>query len=162
MSEFIKQLQSNEITAHILEVLQHGGTLGDLQGLTAGQLEGLYSFAYSQLMAKSYKNAEDLFKMLCLYSHKEFKYWLGLAIAQQEQNKLEEAVYSFSMSALMEPEHPVSALRSGVCLLKLKRMKEAKEALEVAQILAGLEPQKYQNYLNQAESYLAGLRGQTQ
>ncbi len=157
MNEFIEQIKNNKEAMAVFEQLQSGKTVAEIQKLKEHELEALYSLAYGRLMAKSYKDAETLFQMLCLYNHLEFKYWLGYAIALKELGKLEDAVQAFSISALMEPEHPVSALQSGICLLKLKRIKEAKEALEVAKALASLDSKNYQTYQHQAESYLASI-----
>ncbi len=157
MNEFIEQIKNNKEAVSVFKLLQSGATVADIQKLKEHELEALYSLAYSRLTAKSYKDAETLFQMLCFYNHLEFKYWLGYAIALKELGRLEEAVEAFSMSALMEPEHPVSALQSGICLLKLKRLKEAKEALEVAKTLASLDLKSYQTYQYQAESYLASI-----
>ncbi|CAM2005062.1 SycD/LcrH family type III secretion system chaperone [Acanthopleuribacter pedis] len=121
--------------------LTKGGTLADIRGLSAEDMDVIYSMAFNLYNHGKYKDAEDVFKFLCFMDHMERKFLMGLAACRQMQKNYEGAVQAYSLAAVYDIEDPKAHLHAGDCFLALERYAEAESALAAAIHWAGDKPE---------------------
>ena len=134
MKDTIKFSQE-ELTAMMDELLS-GATVGDVINIGQDNIEAGYGLAYSLYTAGNYKDAETMFKGLCIYDHTDARFWMGLAGCRQMNGNLPSAIdayaYATYASALADPS---PAVHGGLCYLKLGDKENAvnlfKSALEM-------------------------------
>jgi type III secretion system low calcium response chaperone LcrH/SycD len=116
-----------------LNALANGATLGDIAGITDDTLEAGYGLAFSLFNSGKYRDAETLFKALCLYAHGDERFWMGLAACRQANNDFRGAIDAYSMAsvagALGNPAPPVYG---GLCYLKLDDPENAAALFDAA------------------------------
>ena len=111
---------SNEELTKIVEALSEGATIGDAFNVTKEQTEGLYALAYNLYTAGNFKDAGTVFQALCLYDHKDSKFWMGLGGCRQAQGDLKGAIDAYSMAGTVKLlEDPVPFLYAARCYIKL-------------------------------------------
>ena len=119
MAEIDKSLTADEIASVIL-ALNNGARIADVCGATPEMLEGLYGLAYNLYGAASYKDAETVFKALCLYDHKDVRFWMGLGGCRQALGDYANAIEAYTMAGMAQqlssPEPFLHAVR---CYLEL-------------------------------------------
>ena len=77
-------------------LLKSGGAIADVAGITDEQLESLYALAYQNYAVKSYLDAKNIFRALCLYDHTQQRFYMGLAASQQGLGEYADAAQSYS------------------------------------------------------------------
>jgi len=77
MAENVNELTADQLAA-MMEGLQKGLTLADVTSLTPEYVESLYALAYNLYTSSNHKDAEVVFQALCLYNHKDVRFWMGL------------------------------------------------------------------------------------
>ena len=111
---------SNEELAKIVKALSEGAGIGDVCNVSKEQIEGLYALAYNLYTAGNFKDGGTVFQALCLYSHKDPRFWMGLAGCRQAQNDLKGAIDAYSMAGTVQLlENPVPFLYAARCYIKL-------------------------------------------
>ena len=93
---------SDSDIATIISALNKGASIGDVCNVTDEQIESLYALAYNLYTSGNFADAGTVFQALCLYRHKEVRFWMGLAGCRQAQGDLKGAVDAYAM-----PEPPV-------------------------------------------------------
>lgn len=63
----------------IQAALEKGATLADVFNISKDTLESGYAYAYNLYKAGNYKDAESMFRGLCMYDGDDPRYWMGLA-----------------------------------------------------------------------------------
>jgi type III secretion system low calcium response chaperone LcrH/SycD len=95
-------------------------TIGDVCNMKKEEIESLYALAYNLYTSKSYKAAETVFQALCLYNHKDVRFWMGLGGSRQANGNLSGAVDAYAMAGtagmLKDPEPFLYAVQ---CYIKL-------------------------------------------
>ena len=121
---------SNEELTKIIEALSEGAGIGDVCGATPEQLESLYALAYSLYNAGNFKDAGTVFQALCLYNHKDPRFWMGLAGCRQAQDDLKGAIDAYSMAgAVQRLDDPLPFLYAARCYIRLGDKENAVGAL---------------------------------
>ncbi len=111
---------SNEELKKIVEALIEGAGIGDICNVSREQLEGLYSLAYNLYTAGNFKDAGTVFQALCLYDHKDARFWMGLAGCRQAQGDFKGAVDAYSMAGTVKLlEDPVPFLYAARCYIRM-------------------------------------------
>ena len=111
----------------------NGVTVGEALNMSKDDLENLYALGYSLYTSANYKDAETVFQMLCVYTTKEYRFWMGLAGCRQALEKYQSAIDAYQMAALSASmNNPEPFFYAAKCLLK-QNMKE--EAIAVIQAL---------------------------
>lgn len=149
-------INEKELLAKAEELVRHfaaGGTMKTLVGLTAADLEAIYSVAYSHFVARKYDKAIDLFKFLCLYDHTEPRWAYGLGVTRQAKGEHAEALQAYGMAVLLDVDDPRPQTQAGYCLMALERWPEAVSALEGAIMACGNEA-RHAGARRQAEAML--------
>ena len=117
--------------AALIKAISEGVSIGDACGMTNETIEGLYAFAYNLYSSGNYEDAATVFQALCLYQHKDVRFWMGLGGCRQANGDLKGAVDAYSMAGtvalLSDPEPFFYAAR---CYVQLGDKENAIGALK--------------------------------
>lgn len=119
MSETVINYSEEEIK-QITKGILSGLTIADAANVKPETLEALYSLAYKCYTVENYADAETIFQALCMYNHKEEKYWLGLAGSRQALEKYQQAIDAYSMAGFAtQLKNPLPFFYASQCFLKI-------------------------------------------
>ena len=150
---------SNEELTKIVEALSEGASIGDVCNVSKEQIEGLYALAYNLYTAGNFKDAGTVFQALCLYSHKDPRFWMGLAGCRQAQNDLKGAIDAYSMAGTVQLlENPVPFLYAARCYIKLGDKENAVGAINGLLTLGDTKNPEHAKCHEQARELLSMLK----
>lgn len=111
----------------MLEGLERGATVGDVINLNPEAIESGYSLAYSLYTAGNYKDAETMFRALCVYDHTDQRFWMGLGGCRQMNGDLQGAIDAYGFGAYTSAfGDPAPLVHGALCCLKLGEKEDAK------------------------------------
>ena len=127
--------EQNELTAEqlgiMMEGLQKGLTLADVTSMKPEDIENLYALAYNLYTSSNYKDAEVVFQSLCLYNHKDVRFWMGLAGCRQANGNLKGAIDAYAMVGTVGLlKDPLPFLYAARCYIQLGEKENAIGALK--------------------------------
>jgi type III secretion system low calcium response chaperone LcrH/SycD len=124
-----------------LEVMDQGGTLKDVRGLTAADIETIYAFGYNLYNQAKYTDAEPMFQFACLYQHTEPRYWMALGNCRQMAKKYQPAIDAYGFAYALNLEDPWPSIQAAICYLALQNKELAGQALDLAdKVIANSKP----------------------
>jgi type III secretion system low calcium response chaperone LcrH/SycD len=127
--------------AHALQVMDQGGTLKDVRGLTGADIETVYAFGYNFYNQAKYEQAEPMFQFACLYQHTESRYWMALGNCRQMAKKYQPAIDAYGFAYALNLEDPWPVIQAAICLLALHNKELAGQALDMAdKVIANSKP----------------------
>jgi type III secretion system low calcium response chaperone LcrH/SycD len=112
--------------------LAGGAAYREIAGLDEDEMEAIYGVAYHAHEQGQHADAERTFRVLCLYDHRNERYWLGLGAARQAQRDFEGAIQAYSALAEMGSQNPLAPLHAAECYIALGMIEEAASALSAA------------------------------
>ena len=92
------------------EFFGEGACIADMQGVGKGELDRLYSVAHRLYEMKAFKEAQSILEMLCLYNHKDPRFWVALGYCRKHLKN-----YSGALMALAYVEGHLPVLPS-ICV----------------------------------------------
>lgn len=107
------------------EVIENGKTFAEVLGVGNEVLEGFYSAGYLLFNSGKYKEAENVFEVLCRLDASRWKYWYGRAASAHKLKKYERAKDYYMSWAFIEPENPVPFYHASDCCLMLDQKRDA-------------------------------------
>ena len=116
-----------------LDILAKGGTLRDAQGLTADDVETVYTIGHTLYTQGKYDDAEPLFAFACRYTTTEPRYWMALGCCRQMMKSYQDAIDAYGFGYMLNAEDPWPAINAAVCYLALSDKDQAKDALSLAE-----------------------------
>ena len=127
---------SQEDLAAMMDGLHAGATIGDVVNIGQDNLEAGYGLAYSLYSAGNYKDAETMFKALCIYDHTDVRFWMGLGGCRQVNGDLVAAIDAYACGSYAGAlGDPAPAVHGALCYMKLGDRENAvnlfKAALEM-------------------------------
>ena len=130
MAENMNELTADQL-AIMMEGLQKGLTMADITSMTPEYIENLYALGYNLYTSNNHKDAEVVFQALCLYNHKDTRFWMGLAGCRQANGNLKGAIDAYTMAGtaglLKDPQPFLYAAR---CYIQLGDKENAIGALK--------------------------------
>lgn len=100
--------------------LEKGATLADVFNIGKDALESAYAYAYNLYKGGSYKDAESMFRGLCLYDGNDQRFWMGLAACLQAREAWQLAIDTYGMAGVAGAlKDPAPFYYGGLCYLKL-------------------------------------------
>lgn len=129
--EEISQKLSEEYSDALLDAIQNGASLKDVQGITDQTMQGVYSLAYDFYSHGKLNDAESLFRFLCVYDFHNPEYAMGLAAVYQLKKNYHKAIdfYALAYSQAKDDYRPM--FYAGQCNLMLRRGVQAKRCFEI-------------------------------
>jgi len=115
----------------IFNALLNGASFAEITGMTPETLEQMYTLALGLYKSRNYKDAKTVFRALCLYNGKDYRFWMGLGGSQQASDEFEDAINSYQYAYIAENmANPIPIYHAALCLTKLNRQDDAIVALE--------------------------------
>jgi type III secretion system low calcium response chaperone LcrH/SycD len=113
-------------------VLEAGGTLKDLAGLTRAEVEKAYAIGLGLLDQAKFAKAEPLLQFACMYEHTEPRFWMALGRCRQSLKNYPGAIDAYLMGHAWADADPMPVVQAAVCFLALGNKDGARDALALA------------------------------
>lgn len=123
------------------KILKKGMLPKDALGLSDAVVEGIYAQAYRLYNTGKYVEASHLFRMLVMLNTTESKYILGLAACFHMMKEYQNAVQTYAMCGILDPESPIPHYHASDCYVQMKDYLSAIIALDLAVQRAGEKPE---------------------
>lgn len=141
-----------------LQAILGGEPLFRVVGMKQEVVEARYTLASQAYETQNYKDAEPLFRWLCMYEGSATRNWLGLGGTLQAQEQYEEARNIYQILALMTGlADPQPFYYSGICFLKEKNVEDAIVAFQAALTIGDKTNPNHKTYLDRAEALIKAL-----
>jgi len=131
------------------KVVQGGMMPKDMMGLSDAMVEGIYGQAYRLYNTGKYKDASQLFRLLIMLNSTEPKYAMGLAACFHMLKEYKNAVSTYAICGVIDPENPVPHYHASDCYIHMNDPVSALIALEMAVKRAG-DKTEYQTLRDRA------------
>ncbi|CCB66717.1 SycD/LcrH family type III secretion system chaperone [Hyphomicrobium sp. MC1] len=118
------------------DILDGRTDLAAIAGMTAEEIEAIYSIGYGFYTSGNYQDALDIFKFLCMHRHLDKRFWMGLGATSQLLKDYDRAIVSYRTCAMLDLSDAQLPLRAAECFLALGDMVQAQLALEAVGIVA--------------------------
>jgi type III secretion system low calcium response chaperone LcrH/SycD len=140
--------EQKEIEKQVLDCLNNGmPSLQQTYEISNETMSYLYQAAKRLLDKKYYIEAAAAFAFLSLFSPTVCDFWTSLGTASSKLHREEEAILSFSLAALANPNTPWPHLYSADCYKTLKNYEMALECTDLALKVAKEQPE-FQSLMN--------------
>lgn len=143
------------------KIIKQGLPPKDAMGFSSQLLEGIYAQAYRLYNTGKYVEATHLFRMLILFDPTEAKYVLGLAASFHMLKEYKNAIQTYMMCAVLDPQSPLPHYHSSDCFIQLKDNLSAMLSLELA-IKKAAERPEYAKLKERALLSLDSIKKQLQ
>lgn len=114
------------------KMLKEGMTPKETMGVSNSYLENIYAQAYRLYNTGKYIEATHLFRILIMLNPMEPKYILGLAACFHMLKEYKNAIESYTMCSVMDPQNPIPHYHSSDCYIQMKDYLSAMLCLELA------------------------------
>jgi len=141
------------------KIFKQGMLPKDALGLSDAIIEGIYAQAYQLYNTGKYTEASHLFRMLVMLNTTEVKYILGLAACLHMLKEYQNAVQTYAMCAILDPENSVPHYHSSDCYVQMKDYLSAIISLDLAVQRAGDKPE-YAKLKERASMSIESLKKQ--
>lgn len=119
--------------AAMRDAIGQGATLADVFNISKDAMESGYAFAYNLYTAGNYKDAETMFRGLCLYDGDDPRFWMGLAGCLQARGEYALAVDTYGMAGWAGAlQDPAPFFHGGLCYLKMGDVENAAASFKAA------------------------------
>ncbi|MEO5672260.1 MAG: SycD/LcrH family type III secretion system chaperone [Ramlibacter sp.] len=124
-------VSAEKLANQVSELLQAGGTLGDVFDYTEQDYEVLYALGHSLYSQARYHDAVKAFGFLVMHNHLERRFIGALASSLQMVKSYDEAFSYYSLASVMDLADPVPTFHSAECLIALGRVDDARKCLDM-------------------------------
>lgn len=125
--EYLARLE--EIT---LRVYEGKSTLQIEKGITAEEMETVYSHGYTLFQGGRSDDALAIFQYLALHDPLEPKYFTAVAACLEERHDYEAAARHYLQALILSKNDPMPGYRGALCLRAFGKMEEAEGMLHLA------------------------------
>lgn len=133
----LKKEKSKDFQNVAAKAVQGGMMPKDVMGLSDAMVEGIYGQAYRLYNTGKYKDASQLFRLLIMLNSTEPKYAMGLAACFHMLKEYKNAVATYAICGVTDPENPVPHYHASDCYIHLNDPISALISLEMAVKRAG-------------------------
>lgn len=123
------------------KMMKQGMTTQEATGMDSKFLEGLYAQAYRLYNTGKYVEAGHMFRSLILLNSMESKYILGLAACFHMLKEYKNAVQTYTICSVIDPQDPLPYYHSSDCFAQMKDHLSAMLYLELTINAAGDRPE---------------------
>ncbi len=146
---------SQEDINKMLDGIVSGATVGDVINMNQETIEAGYGLAYSLYNAGNYKDAETMFKALCIYDHTDERFWMGLAGCRQMNGDLAGAIDAYAFATYAGGlNSPAPAVHGGLCYIKLGDKENAVSLFKAALNMGDSGNAEHRAYQERAKAML--------
>jgi type III secretion system low calcium response chaperone LcrH/SycD len=130
-----------EVVKIVLATLRNAPPFYTKRGLKAEDIEALYAAGYNLYSAGQFKEAADIFRLLCTYEHRNPRNWMALGGASQHINNHQSANAAFAMAGILDPVNPDARMHAADSFIALKDYNGARKCAEAAITICGDRPE---------------------
>ena len=141
------------------KMLTQGMSPKEAMGINDGLLESIYAQAYRLYNTGKYIEATHLFRLLVMMNSLESKYILGLGACFHMLKEYDNAIQTYTMCSVIDPESPIPYYHSSDCFIQMKDYLSAMVCLEMTISHAGDKPE-YTKIKERAQMSLESLKTQ--
>ena len=123
------------------KMMKQGLSPKDAMGLSSQMLEGIYAQAYRLYNTGKYLEASHLFRTLIVMDPTQSKYLVGLAACFHMLKEYKNAIYTYTMSSIIDSDSPIPHYHSSDCFIQMKDYMSAVVSLKLAIKYAGERPE---------------------
>lgn len=106
-----------KVAEQLMEYIQKGVSLKDIEGVSDETMEEMYACAYYFYQERKLDEAEDLFKVLCMYDLNNADYVIGLGAVHQIRKNYQKACDFYALAYVMADNNFLPMLYGGQCQL---------------------------------------------
>lgn len=117
---------------YISKVFKEGSSPQDALGLDKSILDSVYAQAYRLYNTGKYEEAIQQFRILIMMNSMETKYILALAACFHMIKDYPNAIQTYTMYSVLDPENPLPHYHTSDCFIQLKDYLSAMISLELA------------------------------
>lgn len=149
--------KAQELQNVAAKVVSQGMMPKDMMGLSDAMVEGIYGQAFRLYNTGKYRDASQLFRLLIMLNSTEPKYAMGLAACFHMLKEYKNAVSTYAICGVIDPENPVPHYHASDCYIHLGDAASALIALDMAIKRAGEKPE-YQTLRDRAKLMVESLK----
>ncbi|MDR2113386.1 MAG: SycD/LcrH family type III secretion system chaperone [Candidatus Accumulibacter sp.] len=139
----------------IIDAIAKGLSIGEIAGMEPEALEAGYNLAFNLYNAGNFKDAETLFGGLCLYHHRDERFWIGLGGCRQALGNFTAAIDAYDMACVAGTlKNPAPSVHAGLCYLKLGDTENARALFDAALELGDENNPTHRAYHEKARAML--------
>src|SRR5260370_30966161 len=127
----IDDAEMQEMTASLMEAVQNGATLKDLQGVPQDLMDGIYAFAHRFYQHGRLDDAEVFFRFLCIYDFYNAEYPMGLTAVCQLKKNYPKAIDLYALAFSLSKNDYRPMFHTGQCHLMMGKAPMARRCFEV-------------------------------
>ncbi|WP_415867904.1 SycD/LcrH family type III secretion system chaperone, partial [Burkholderia ambifaria] len=107
------------MASSMIEAIQSGATIKDIQGVSQDMMDGVYAYAYRFYQQGKLEEAEVFFRFLCIYDFYNVEYAMGLAAVFQLKGNYAKAIDLYALAFALAKDDYRPMLHVGQCHLML-------------------------------------------
>ncbi|KOC91606.1 type III secretion system translocator chaperone SicA [Winslowiella iniecta] len=131
MTQENETIHEAEMCSMLMEYVQQGVLLKDLQGIPDDTMEDIYAHAHHFYYQGRLDEAEHYFSLLCMYDLNNPDYFIGLGAVNQLQKKYQKACDLYSLAYIFSKDDYSPVFYSGQCQLLMGDVIKALQCFEV-------------------------------
>ncbi|CCG86236.1 type III secretion system translocator chaperone SicA [Erwinia piriflorinigrans] len=120
----------DEHSSDLLDAIQNGATLKDVHRVSSETMDDVYKLAYDFYIKGKLKDAESLFRFLCIYDFYNPEYAMGLAAVYQLKKNYTKAIDFYALAYSLSKDDYRPMFYAGQCNLMLRRAVQARKCFE--------------------------------
>ncbi|WP_099351111.1 type III secretion system translocator chaperone SicA [Erwinia amylovora] len=120
----------DEQSSALLDAIQNGATLKDVHNVSDEVMDDVYKLAYEFYINGKLKDAESLFRFLCIYDFYNPEYAMGLAAVNQLKKNYTKAIDLYALAYSLAKDDYRPMFYAGQCNLMLRRAVQARKCFE--------------------------------
>lgn len=140
------------VATSLLDAIQQGATLKDIQGMPHDVMDGIYAYAYQFYQQGRLEDAEVFFRFLCVYDFYNPEYPMGLAAVFQLKKEYAKAIDFYALAFSLSKQDYRPMLYGGQCYLSMGKASMARRCFKTV-----MDNPADERLKQIAASYLAGL-----
>ncbi|WP_042958938.1 SycD/LcrH family type III secretion system chaperone [Erwinia tasmaniensis] len=129
--EFNNDIPLDEYSDSLIEAIQNGATLKDVQGVSTETMNDIYKIAYDFYHHGKLDDAESLFRFLCIYDFYNSEYSMGLAAVYQLKKEYRKAIDFYALAYSLAEEDYRPMFYAGQCNLMLRNEALARKCFSI-------------------------------
>lgn len=115
----------------LLDALQNGAAMKDIHGVSCDTMQDVYKLAYDFYHQGKLKDAESLFRFLCIYDFYNPEYAMGLAAVYQLKKNYAKAIDFYALAYSLSKEDYRPMFYAGQCNLMQRQAAQAQKCFEI-------------------------------
>ncbi|WP_407973344.1 type III secretion system translocator chaperone SicA (plasmid) [Burkholderia pyrrocinia] len=141
-----------QMASSMIEAIQSGATIKDIQGVSQDMMDGVYAYAYRFYQQGKLDEAEVFFRFLCIYDFYNVEYAMGLAAVFQLKGNYAKAIDLYALAFALAKDDYRPMLHVGQCHLMLGKAALARRSF--SEVVAHTHDERLKV---KAQAYLEGL-----